>query len=74
MVMLVTPIPSTMSSSTPVAVTVWGKFQSAEVKTKATGASVSSVKSFPDTKTTTLAVGLVSRATVKVSVVSSSET
>ena len=62
------------ASSTPVTVTVWGIFQSVEVKIKATGARVSSVMSPPDTRTRTLAVGSVSRATVKVSVVPSSET
>src|SRR5438034_1211764 len=67
-------LPSTTPSATPVTVTVWGTLQLAGVKVRETGETVASVI-LPDVaKTVTFAVGRVSRATVKESVVPDSLT
>ena len=58
--------PSSMSSLTPVTVTVWGVFQFAVVKVRDEVLSEPSVVSFPVSETVTLELGFALRTTVNV--------
>ena len=69
-----TLIPSIISSSTPVTVTVWGVSQFEGVKNSDEGEIDISLESAPNTDMTTFEDGCVSSTTVRVSVVPDSET
>ncbi len=59
-------LPSSITSSTPVTVTVCATFQFAVVNVTLAGATVPSVRSFDDNPTVTFAVGCVFKTTVNV--------
>ena len=67
-------VPSKRASSTPVAVTVCGVFQLADVKVRLAGLTVASPVSPLDTSITTSEAGCALKTTVKASVVPVSDT